>query len=366
MKRTASLAAGVAAANAAGTAGARAASAPIGTPIKPEDLVIAFGHVGPISDEGWTWTHHKGLQAVQKAYPAARILEVESLPFSSQASRIITQFVQSGANLVFITSGYGDFLYDVAKKYPDVAFMECGRNPVLPNVLGYYIKHWESSYLLGMAAGLLSKSGKLGYIGSFPLASVFTDANSFHLGATSVNPEIQTQVLMINSWFDPQAATQAANSLFDAGCDVLYGIMDEPAYLKVAQSRGKWAIMWNTDMRRFGPDAYVSSMMLDWDDFYLGQVKARVEGTWSANKDGILLPVGAGTDRDAWGSKVPEDVAAKVDDVRKKIIGGFNPLVGPITDSSGSVRIPAGQAMDDITLYKGWDWTVKGVSGLAS
>lgn len=343
---------------------AQAAPAPLGKPLDPKDLVIAFGHVGPVSDEGWTWSHHKGRKAIEKAYPGVKIFEVESVPFSSQASRIFTQFVQEGANMVFITSGYGDFLYDVAKKHPEVAFMECGRQPRLPNVTGYYIQHWQPSYLLGMASGLLTRSNKLGYIASFPVAAVVANINAFQLGAQSVNPNVQTQVLPINSWFDPQAATQAANSLIDAGCDVLYGIMDEPAYLQVAEKRGKWAVMWNTDIRRFGPNAYVSSLMLDWNAFYLEQVKARVEGTWTGNRSAVLLPLGAGTDRDSWGQNVPKEIAAKVDEMRERMLKGFNPFKGPIADSTGNVRIAAGTEMDPDTLYANWRWSIQGVSGL--
>ncbi|MDB5532568.1 MAG: hypothetical protein JWO28_883 [Hyphomicrobiales bacterium] len=343
---------------------AHAAAVPLGKPIDPKDLVIAFGHVGPISDEGWTFSHHKGRLAVEKAYPGAKFIEVENIPFSSQASRIFTQFVQEGANLVFITSGYGDFLYDVAKRNPDVAFMEAGRQPKLPNAVGYYIQHWMPSYLLGMASAMLSKTNKLGYIASFPVSAVVANINSFQLGARSVNPDVQTQVVSINSWFDPQAATQAANALIDASCDVLYGIMDEPAYLQVAEKRGKWAVMWNTDIRRFGPNAYVSSLLIDWDDFYLSQVKSRVEGSWKGDRSAVLLPLTKGTDRDAWGQNVPKEIAAKVDEMRARMINGYNPFVGPIADAAGAIKVAAGTEMDVDTLYANWRWPIQGVAGL--
>ncbi|MBC7479667.1 MAG: hypothetical protein H7317_16520 [Pseudorhodobacter sp.] len=51
---------------------------------------------------------------------------------------------------------------------------------------------------------------------------------------------------MINAWFDPQAGT----ALIDTGADVLFGIMDEAAYLQVAEARGVKAVMWNTDICR--------------------------------------------------------------------------------------------------------------------
>ncbi len=95
--------------------------------IKEEDEVVGFGHVGPISDEGWTWAHHQGLLAVKAAYPKLKkILEVENIPYSADATRTYRQFVSEGANMIFDTSSnYGDFLYAVVKQAPDVAFLEC-------------------------------------------------------------------------------------------------------------------------------------------------------------------------------------------------------------------------------------------------
>ena len=44
----------------------RAAPAPLGTPVDPKDLIIAFGHVGPISDEGWTGAITRGARRSPK------------------------------------------------------------------------------------------------------------------------------------------------------------------------------------------------------------------------------------------------------------------------------------------------------------
>ena len=246
----------------------RPASAAGPLPAVPEEkAVIAFGHTGPVADEGWTWSHDQGMKAVQAAFPKLKTVFVESIPYSADATRTFRQFVSQGANMVFATSNYGDFLYDVAKKSPDVAFYECdGRNP-LDNLSTYYVAHWYPTYVTGVAAGLMSKSGKLGYVGSFPVPSVFSGTNAFLMGARSVNPNATMQVIAINSWFDPQAATQAGSALLDNGCDLLFGIMDEAGYLQVAEKRGAKAVMWNTDIRRFGPKAYVSSIVIDFKEF---------------------------------------------------------------------------------------------------
>ena len=272
-------------------------------PVREEDAVIAWGHVGPITDEGWTYKHHVGMQAVEKAFPKLKTLYVESIPYAADATRTFRQFVAQGANMVFATSNYGDFLYDVANAAPEVAFYECdGRNP-LPNLGTYYLQHWYPSYVAGVAAGHMSETGKLGYVASFPVPSVYAGANSFLMGARSVNPEATLQAIVINSWFDPQASTQAGTALLDNGADLLFGIMDEAGYLQVAEKRGKKAVMFNTDLRRYGPEAYVSSILVDFDDFYVEQVGRRLAGTWEPTQD--IFPMAEGIDRDAWGAIRP-------------------------------------------------------------
>jgi basic membrane protein A len=329
--------------------------------VAEKDAVIAFGFVGPVTDQGWSWSHDQGRKAVQAAYPQLKTLTVESIPYSADASRTFRQFVEQGANMVFATSNYGDFLYDVAKRAPNVAFFECdGRNP-LDNLATYYVAHWYPSYVAGVAAGLMSKSGKLGYVASFPVPSVFSGTNAFLMGARSVNPKASIQVITINSWFDPQAATQAGTALIDNGADLLFGIMDEAGYLQVAEKRGVKAVMWNTDQRRYGPKAYISSIVIDFKKYYVHQVGQRLAGKWTPSQ--TILPLGGGVDVDAWGETVPDHVRQAAGAVRTKMLHGWTPFVGELKDSKGNVRVPAGKTMTSAELYN-WNWSMQGVVGL--
>ncbi len=335
-------------------------------PIQEADAVIGFGHVGPISDEGWTSSHHAGLLAVKQAYPKAKYIEIESIPYSADATRTFRQFVAQKANLVILSSEYGDLLHGVSDKAPDIAWMECNGHTVAANRSWYYVKHWLPSYVAGVAAGLTSKTGKFGYVGSLAVPTVYCGVNAFLMGAQSVKPDATMQVILINSWFDPQAAAQAGTALIDNGCDFLFGVMDEAAYLQVAEKRGVPAVMWNTDVRRYGPKSYVTSIVVNWDKFYVQQVKARLAGAWKSDTT-YLLGMGDGpddaTDRDAWGESVPQAVRVQADAVRTKMLGGFTPFVGEIKDSDGKVRVAKGKAMTDMELYD-WNWPIAGVTGL--
>ncbi|MFN6978189.1 MAG: BMP family ABC transporter substrate-binding protein, partial [Gemmobacter sp.] len=93
-----------------------------------------------------TWAHDQGMKAVEAAFPKLKTLMVESVPYSADATRIYRQFVAEGANMVFATSNYGDFLYDVARRAPDVAFYECDGRAPMDNLGWYYLAHWYPSY----------------------------------------------------------------------------------------------------------------------------------------------------------------------------------------------------------------------------
>jgi len=330
-----------------------------------EEILVAFAYVGPVSDEGWTWTHDVGRQAVEEAFPGmVRTAYIENMPYSEEASRILEQFVADGAKIVVINSEYADFVTKVADAHPDVIFLETNGHRMGENHMWFYPQHWSPTYLIGMAAGLMTETNKLGYVGSFPIPSAYASVNAFPLGAQSVNPDVTTQVVLINSWFDPSAAKQAATALIDGGADFIMDIMDEPAVLQTCNERGVWSATWNTDMRRFGPEKYVSSVSLDWNDFYVSQVQAYFDGTWAAGETGVLLPLAGGVDRDAWGENVPADVQEQVDVVRDMMLNeAFNPFVGPIMDTTGTVRVAEGEELGIYDLYE-WGWAVQGVTGL--
>jgi len=333
-------------------------------PVTTEPVLIAFAYVGPASDMGWTWTHDEARKAIEQAFPGqVKTAFIENMPYSDEASRALEQFIADGAKMIFINSEYADFVTKVADKHPDVVFLECDGHRISENHIWYYVEHWNPTYLIGMAAGLMTKTNKLGYIGSYPVQSVYASANAFQLGAQSVNPDVQTKVVLINSWFDPAMANQAANALIDDGADFIMDIMDETAALQVEEQRGVWGATWNTDQRAAAPTKYVSSVSLDWKQFYISEVDSFLKGTWQGNR-GVLLPMGKGVDRDNWGPNVPADVQQQVDAIREKMLSeGFNPFVGPIMDTKGQIRVPEGQAMTESELYL-WDWAVEGVSGL--
>src|SRR3546814_1428923 len=68
----------------------------------------------------------------------------------------------------------------------------------------------EPCYLMGVLAGTLSKTGKIGMVGGHAIGEVNRLFHAFMEGARSVNPDAQFKVAFIGSWFDPPKAKEFA------------------------------------------------------------------------------------------------------------------------------------------------------------
>jgi len=318
-------------------------------------------YIGPPDDNGWTQTHDLGRQAAQKALgDKVTTAFTPNIAFGAETTQLFQKLVSDGNDIIFANTEYADLMSGVAKDNPKVKFVECNGHVFTGNEFGYYMAHEKPAYLMGVAAGLLAKSGKIGYIGAFPAATAFNDVNGLLLGARSVNPAATVQTVLVSTFFDPQKATQAANALLDAGVEFLFGVMDEPAFLQEAEKRGVWTGYWNLDYRQAAPTKYVNNYDLSaWGPFYTSQLQAVLDGSWKASPDIVLLDCPLGK----WGPNVPQDVQDKVAAAKAKLDGGQPVYAGPLKDNKGNEKLAAGKSLDSKGAYA-IDWAVEGVTGI--
>jgi len=100
---------------------------------------------------------------------------------------------------------------------------------------------------------MLTKSGKIGVVGSHPIPEIIRNINALTIGAQSVNPNISVNIVWINSWFDPPKDMDAAKALLDDGNDILFTTTDSPSVVTLAQNTlwvmmRLWEVMDQTDM----------------------------------------------------------------------------------------------------------------------
>jgi simple sugar transport system substrate-binding protein len=343
------------------------AAAPTAAPApKPEPLKIAFAYVGPVGDGGWTFAHDNGRKAVEKEFGDKVVTSyVEKVPESADAERVMRDMVAQGNKLIFGTTfGYMEPMLKVAADNPDVKFEHATGYKSAPNLRAYDSRTYEGAYMAGVIAGKMTKTNTLGVVGSIPIPEVVRNINSFTLGAQSTNPKIKTKVVWVGDWFNPPKETEAATSLINSGADVLMQNTDSPAVLKTAESMGKRAFGWDSDMTAYGPKAHLGSAVIDWAPYYISTVREMLEGKWKTSPTKIWWGVKEGAiDFVSVAADVPEDAKKKMEEVKAGLKdGSFAIWKGPITDNTGKEVLAKDKVADDEFLG-GINWYVKGVEG---
>ena len=292
-----------------------------------------FVYVGPVGDHGWTYMHDQARLQVEEALgDEVETVYVESVKYGPDAERVIRQMAQSGVDIIFATSfGYMEAMVKVAKEFPDVKFEHATGYKTADNLAVYSSKFYQGRYIQGVIAGHLSEAGKAGYIASFPIPEVIRGINSFWLGARSVNPNFDIDVIWVNTWYDPPKEGAAANVLIGQGADIITQHTDSPAALQQAEKAGIMAFGQASDMIQFAPNTQLTAILDDWGPYYIARVQAVLDGTWVAG--------------DTWGgmdtgmvamapyTNMPDDVAKIASNLESAILlGEFDPFGGQFTD----------------------------------
>src|SRR5580658_7310887 len=151
-------------------------------------ITLGIVYVGPRDDFGWNQAHAVAAKAL-KSLPGITVVEEENVPETDACAKSMESMVNlDGANIILGTSfGYFDpFMIDLAKKYAKVQFRHAAplwNAAKHPKNLGSYFGYLnQAHYVDGVAAGLCTKSNKLGFVAAKPIASVLSYINSFMLG----------------------------------------------------------------------------------------------------------------------------------------------------------------------------------------
>jgi len=336
----------------------------LGTAATAADVKVGFVYVGPIGDYGWTHEHDKGRLAVEEHFgDRVETIYQESVAYGADAERVITTMAMQGVDLIFTTSfGYMDPTLSVAKKFPNIKFEHATGFKRSENVSTYGGRFYEGRAIQGHIAGKMTKTNKIGYIGSYPIPEVVRGINSAYIHAKKVNPDVEFNIIWIYTWFDPAKEADAAKALIDQGADVVLQHTDSTAPQAAAQEAGNVISFGQaSDMADYKPFPRVSSIIDDWAPYYIARTQAVLDGTWESTDtwDGIgpgMVSIGEITDA------VPANVKVEALAMRDAIAdGSYHPFTGPIKKQDGSDWLAAGETSDDGTLL-GMNFYVEGIT----
>jgi basic membrane protein A len=323
---------------------------------------VAFVYLGNPGDAGWTYAHDAGSKEVEAKFGnKIKITRVENVPESADSERVFRDLANKGNKIIIGSSfGYQDFELKVAKDFPDTVFLHATGYKKAPNFGTYDVRMYQGAYLAGVAAGYVTKTNTLGFVASVPIPEVVRNINAYTLGARSVNPKIHT---WINSWFDPGKEKQAAETLIGQGADVLLQNTDSSATLATASEKHVHAFGWDSDMKKFGPDAHLGSVVGNWGVYYTAVVQQVLDGKWKNDPVWWGIPQKAVSLDDLNTSAIPANALKDVEAKRDQIAGGkWDVFTGPIKDQAGEVKVPAGKTLTDAELQR-LNWYVDGVDG---
>ena len=264
-----------------------AVTAPAGHVAAQEFVPAIVFDMGGKFDKSFNEAAYAGAERFKKETAIAyREFEVTN---EAQREQALRNMARRGAQVVVgIGFGQASGMERVAREFPNLKFAIVDAVVDLPNVQSIVFKEHEGSFLVGMAAAMASKSGKIGFVGGMDIPLIRRFALGYEEGAKYVNAKIEIYRNMTGTtpaaWNDPTRGGELARSQFDRGADVIYAAAGATGLgvLQAAKDKGRLAIGVDSNQNHIHPGSVLTSMIKRVDLAVYEAFKAARDGTWKA------------------------------------------------------------------------------------
>lgn len=226
---------------------------------------VALLTPGPISDLSWNHSAFVGLEMIRDSL-GATVRHVQTRT-PAEFEENFRQFGAAGFDLVF---GHGFEFQEAAQRvgpnFTSSIFVTTGGTGVGPNIAAMSFAFEEPSYLAGMAAASVSRTGIVGAIGGTELPPVSASFAAFAAGARAVRPGVTVLVAYLGNWEDAGAGKEQALAMIARGADVLFQNADAAGlgvFQAVRERQGAWVIGSNADQNAIAPAVTLGSVVID-------------------------------------------------------------------------------------------------------
>lgn len=253
------------------------------------------------------------------------------------------RFAQRGQDpIVGVGFSQTNAVEKVAKEFPKTRFTLIDGVVKHPNVQSVLFKEHEGSFLVGVAAALASKSGKVGFVGGMDIPLIRRFACGYEQGVKYANPRAEVVQNMTGTtpaaWNDPGRGGELAKGQFDRGVDVIYAAAGATGIgvYQAAKDRGKFAIGVDSSQNHLHPGTMLTSMIKRVDMVAYDSFKHARDGSWKPGITVLGLKEG-GVDwaLDQYNEKlVPPEMKAKVEAAKADIVAGKIVVHDYMSDSS--------------------------------
>jgi basic membrane protein A len=329
------------------------------------EVRFAIVNMGTYSSDFWTLSHWNGYNYLKEQLPDLDAAWIDNMPDTgTELEQTLERLVSEGYNLIVTTSfGFQGAAIKMAEKYPDVKFMQIqGTANDNENYAVFDIKEYETTFLLGVLAARMSKSGNIGFVATQPINTVVRSIDGFAYGVKYANPDAKVNLLSVGSWSDVTKEHEAAQTLIDNGSDVIGMFQGTQAVSQACEEAGVYCIAHHADISEFAPKMTLSCYVSNWGPYYVEKVKQMQSGAWEG--DDKFLGVAEGYGETAqFNEVVPEEVKAEIEELRGKIESGeLSVFAGEVKDNEGNVLVPEGEVMSLDKIIAG-DWLLDNING---
>ncbi len=330
-------------------------------PKKP--LKVAFVYAKDTNTSSWTYAQEMGRSHVNKVFgEAINTSFVDNVPETLEAYDTLKQLAEDENDVIFVTSpALINATLKAALEFPGTRFLNCSETHSFKHVNTFYGRIYEPRFLAGIAAGSVTKSNVLGYVGTYPIPGVINGINSFALGARMVNPDVTVKVEWLNGWDDMKRAEHAREELISQGADIIshHDTLSNP------EVSGEYGVY--TVLSGVGADGstneYIAAPVWNWGIFYEKMLRNLMNSRKPSGSGQKVINFWWGMDSgivDFFYSRrlVPAETQKLLDFLKNMIINGmFSPFAGPIYSQDGTLMVKKGE-MATREQIVGMDWFV--------
>jgi basic membrane protein A and related proteins len=249
---------------------------------------------GSVADAAWNAGAYAGLLKIRDSL-RAQVSHVEARTPAEQIDALRAYAVQ-GYDVVFAHGfEFQDAAERVSSAYPRTAFLVTSGRRAYGNVSPLIFRLEEASYLAGMVAGGLSRTGILGFIGGIELPPIEAAKQGWVNGARSIRPDVRSREVYLNSFDDVAAGREAALALMEAGADVFHHNADAAAlglFQAVKQKPGVYVFGANGDQSALAPGHVPGSAVIDLPRAFLLVVSEIMRGSFVPRVEAFGLSSG--------------------------------------------------------------------------
>lgn len=231
--------------------------------VSAEGKKVAYLLASAISDGGWNYTQYVGLTKI--ADLGAETSYQESVAYSSAAANLAT-YCEMGYDVIYLsTSNFLEYVYSINEDYPDVTFFVISSGENNGNVRGFLIKDQDQGFMQGVIAALMTKTNKVGIVGSAEYTAIRNGLNGFEQGVKYVNEDIEVVLSYTGSGTDTALAKETAAAMIQSGCDVLAPFCDNASagVVQVCEENDVWCVGNGVEQEELAPNKLVVSVIKD-------------------------------------------------------------------------------------------------------